>query len=99
MATEGRQLRLTPLAEADLEEIWHYTLSHWSLEQADRYHRDLVATMDALARGQKTGHVCTVREGYFKYTVASHVVFYRLTEHTLDVIRVLHQRMDVGRHL
>jgi toxin ParE1/3/4 len=99
MATEGRQLRLTPLAEADLEEIWRYTFSHWSVEQAERYHRDLVATMEALASGQKTGLVCTVRDGYFKYAVGSHMVFYRLTERSLDVLRILHQRMDVGRQL
>lgn len=34
-----------------------------------------------------------------RYLVGSHVVFYRETTHTLDVIRVLHQRMDVDRHL
>lgn len=99
MAARGLQLRLTPLAEADLEDIWRYTFEHWSLEQANRYHRDLVATMEALARGDKTGRVCTVREGYWQYGVGSHIVFYRETETTLDVSRVLHQRMDVGRHL
>ncbi|MGZ7177587.1 type II toxin-antitoxin system RelE/ParE family toxin, partial [Burkholderia gladioli] len=33
------------------------------------------------------------------YLVGFHVVFYRETTTTLDVIRVLHQRMDVDRHL
>lgn len=99
MAASGRKLRLTPLAEDDLEDIWRYTVSHWSLEQANRYHRDLVATMEALARGDKAGRICTVREGYLQYAAGSHIVFYRETEHTLDVTRVLHQRMDVDRHL
>nr|WP_244101537.1 hypothetical protein [Burkholderia ambifaria] len=31
--------------------------------------------------------------------VGSHVVFYRETAESLDVIRVLHQRMDVDRPL
>ncbi|WP_270956536.1 type II toxin-antitoxin system RelE/ParE family toxin [Burkholderia pseudomallei] len=99
MGARSRQLRLTPLAESDLEDIWHYTFTHWSLEQANRYHRDLVTTMEALARGDKMGRACTVRDGYLRYAVGSHVVFYRETDHTLDVIRVLHQRMDVERHL
>lgn len=99
MAARGLQLRLTPLAESDLEDIWLYTFEHWSIEQANRYHRDLVATMEALARGEKTGRVCTVREGYLQYAAGSHIVFYRETETTLDVTRVLHQRMDVDRHL
>ncbi|WP_018441892.1 type II toxin-antitoxin system RelE/ParE family toxin [Trinickia symbiotica] len=99
MAAKGLQLRLTPLAESDLEDIWRYTFEHWSIEQANRYHRDLVATMNALARGEKTGRVCIVREGYLQYAVGSHIVFYRETETTLDVSRVLHQRMDIDRHL
>ena len=37
----GKLYQLTPLAEADLEEIWLYTFRNWSVEQADSYHRDL----------------------------------------------------------
>ena len=99
MAAKGLQLRLTPLAESDLEDIWRYTFEHWSIEQANRYHRDLVATMNALACGEKTGRVGIVRDGYLQYAVGSHIVFYRETETTLDVGRVLHQRMDIDRHL
>ncbi|RQS75562.1 type II toxin-antitoxin system RelE/ParE family toxin [Burkholderia sp. Bp8963] len=99
MAVKARQLRLTPLAESDLEEIWRYTFTNWSLEQADQYHRDLIETMEAFARGDKSGRVCTVRDGYFRYAVGSHVVFYREAAYDLDVIRILHQRMDVERHL
>jgi len=99
MATKSWQLQLAPRAESDLQEIWEYTFEHWSIGQADRYLRDLIETMQALARGRKSGQVCTVREGYLRYSVGSHVVFYRQTPTTLNVVRVLHQRMDVGRHL
>ena len=99
MPDESRQYRLSPLAEADLEDIWLYTFKHWSLEQADRYHHDLIDAIEALARGVKTGRRTDVREGYFKYPVGQHFVFFRLSETTLDVIRILHQRMDIERHL
>ncbi|WP_241299934.1 type II toxin-antitoxin system RelE/ParE family toxin [Burkholderia stabilis] len=99
MAVKGKQLRLTPLAELDLEDIWRYTAEHWSFAQADHYHRDLIGTMEALARGKKAGRTCIVRDGYFRYAVGSHVVFYRETDDAIDVIRVLHQRMDIERHL
>ncbi|MFP6559929.1 type II toxin-antitoxin system RelE/ParE family toxin [Paraburkholderia sp. B3] len=99
MGARGRQLQLTPLAVADLEDIWRYTFTQWSSGQANRYHRDLVATMEALAHGDKIGRACAVRDGYWRYAVGSHVVFYRETDRTLDVIRILHQRMDVERHL
>ncbi|PLC49884.1 plasmid stabilization protein ParE [Pollutimonas subterranea] len=99
MSAKKREIRLRPLAEADLEKIWLYTFEHWSLEQADKYVSDLVTTMERLACEDKTGRVCSVRDGYFQYAVGSHIVFYRVTPLTLDVTRVLHQRMDIERHL
>ncbi|MBN9221139.1 MAG: type II toxin-antitoxin system RelE/ParE family toxin [Mesorhizobium sp.] len=99
MSGESRECRFSPMAEADLEEIWLYTYRQWSLEQADRYQRDLIDTVEDLARGVKAGRRVDVRAGYFKYPVGQHFVFFRLSEKALDVIRVLHQRMDVERHL
>lgn len=43
MSAEARPYRLSPLAQADLEDIWLYTLKTSSLEQADSYHADIVA--------------------------------------------------------
>jgi len=88
MTARARQLQVTPLAESDLEDIWRYTFAHWSLEQADRYHRDLVATMEALTRGENTGSACQVRDGYFQYAVGAHLIFWREADATLDVIRI-----------
>ncbi|MCR4377561.1 MAG: type II toxin-antitoxin system RelE/ParE family toxin [Rhodospirillales bacterium] len=91
--------RLSPRAESDLEEIWLYTFKNWSLKQADRYHNAIVEAFEDLAAGDKTGRPVDIREGYFKHAVGAHLVFYRFDEAGLVVIRVLHQRMDVGRHL
>ncbi len=45
------------------------------IEQANQYHHDLVATLEALARGAKTGRVCPVREGYLQYAVGCTLCF------------------------
>ncbi|MGX1742375.1 type II toxin-antitoxin system RelE/ParE family toxin [Bosea sp. NPDC055353] len=91
--------RLSPLAVADLERIWSWTARRWSTEQAESYHAGLVAAFDGLSRGRKEGRAVDVRGGYFKYAVGSHLIFYRLSAIGVDVIRILHQRMDVERHL
>lgn len=96
---EGRSYRLYPLAQADLEDIWSHTASRWSLEQAESYHAAIIAAFEGLARGRKLGRPADVRDGYFKYAVGSHIVFYRPSETGIDVVRILHQRMDVARHL
>ena len=94
-----RGYRLSPLAEADLEEIWLYTFRTWSVEQADSCHGSIVAAFEGLAAGRKKGRPVDIREGYFKYVVGSHLVFYRLGGAGVEVIRILHQKMDVSRHL
>lgn len=99
MPSERRSYRLSPLAVADLENIWLYTFERWSLEQADRYHHDMIDAIEALTSGLKVGRSADVREGYFKYAVGQHFVFFRQSESRLDVIRILHRRMDVERHL
>jgi toxin ParE1/3/4 len=91
--------RLSPLAEADLEEIWLYTLEHWSLVQADTYHQSLVTAFKDLASGKKQGRPADVLPDVMKYLCNSHVVYFLDYPNHLDVIRVLHQRQDAERHL
>ena len=91
--------RLAPLAEADLEAIWLYTVQAWSVDQADIYLGELFSAFDGLAKGHKLGRPVNVRAGYIKYLVGAHVVYFRLSACGIDVIRILHQSMDVERHL
>lgn len=91
--------RFTPLARSDLEEIWRYTVGQWSADQADRYHKAIVSAATELASGTKVGRPVEVRAGYLKYRVGSHFIFYRRTDAGIDVIRILHQRMDTDQHI
>lgn len=95
-----RTVRLSPLAEGDLEDIWLYTFQHWSAAQADKYHNAIVAVFADLERGKK-GRPSDIRDGYFKLPAGSHIIYYRddPAARTVDVIRILHQRMDAQRHL
>jgi toxin ParE1/3/4 len=40
-----------------------------------------------------------LRPGYYKYPSGSHVLFYRLITDGIDVVRILHERMDYDSHL
>ena len=100
MADKARTYRLSPQAENDLDDIWGYTVRTWSFEQAESYHADIIAAIDALAKGDRRGRdVGDLRAGYYKYPVGRHFLFYRLAEDRLDVIRILHQQMDVDARL
>ena len=92
---------LSPRAREDLSEIWDFTAHHWGMDQADRYIRQIVSVCDGLGSGRLQGRSAeAVRAGYRKYAVGSHIIFYRLRDaDKAEVIRILHQRMDVERHL
>jgi toxin ParE1/3/4 len=91
---------LLPGAQADLDEIWDYTADLWGIEQANRYARELRSGAEFIARDPRRGRSChDIRPGYYRYSVGSHVLFYRVTTTGIEIVRVLHQRMDFRRHL
>ena len=87
-------------AKADVDGIWNYTVERWGERQAEIYLRLIGAAVASIAADPKVGRPCDdIRPGYRKYLVGSHVVFYRTTGKAVLVVRILHQRMDVERHL
>jgi toxin ParE1/3/4 len=94
------EYRLSPAAERDLEAIWIYTAQHWSVEQAHRYTDFLTAAFAELAQSPKMAPACDhIRPGYRRRSVEQHVIYFRITNYGIAVIRILHERMDVSRHL
>jgi toxin ParE1/3/4 len=86
----------------DLEKIWLYTLETWSLEQADRYYNLLMDEIEYLTVNPKSGKDYShVRKGYFRSRVKSHFIFYKINmkEKELEIIRILHQKMDIESRL
>jgi toxin ParE1/3/4 len=96
-----RGFLLSPAARADLDEIWDYTAARWSLDQAERYIREIISACQALADERAQGRaIPDIRAGYYKLAIQSHVLFYRITDTgIIDIIRILHQRMDIGGRL
>ena len=94
------QVILSPKAKSDLSEIWDYTLAEWGVDQAEKYVRDLWEAMQQQACDFSTSiDISDVRSGYRKVISGSHVIFFKLTGDGIDVVRILHQRMDFERHL
>lgn len=92
--------RLTRLSETDLEDILGYTLKSWGNKQAERYLGDLQACLQELAERPGLGRRCdTIRPGLMRIEHGRHVVFYRIKESGIRVIRILHQNMLPDRLL
>lgn len=94
------EYRLAPAAERDLEAIWTYTVQHWGVAQANHYIDFLTTAFDALSQSPKTAPACDhIRLGYRRQRVERHLIYFRITNYGIAVIRVLHESMDAPRHL
>jgi toxin ParE1/3/4 len=93
--------RISVKAAEDLENIWLYTFENWSLEQADRYVNLIFDEIEYLSSNPKSGKDYShIRDSYRCSTVKSHLVFYRQNTHSdIEIIRILHQRMDIEGRL
>lgn len=91
---------LSRKAAADLEAIWDYTARRWNEDQAERYLRLLQNGIQTLAADPLLGGSCEeLRAGYRKLLVGTHVMFYRIDRDRIEIVRILHARMDFARHL
>ena len=91
---------LTPAAKADLREIWLYTLENWGEAQADRYLFQLEECCERLVEHPELGRPRDeLRRGYRSLLEGSHLIIYRYHLDRIEIIRVLHRRMDPERHL
>lgn len=94
--------KLSVKASEDIENIWLYTFENWSLEQADRYVNLIFDEIEYLSDNPNSGKDFShIRKNYRGAKVKSHLIFYRLIDNQdgIEVIRVLHQRMDIGDRL
>lgn len=84
-----------------MRSIGQYTQTTWGREQRNLY----LAKLDSafrrlLAKEPQRGRACDdIRAGYRKYHVGRHLIFYRQSQAGLEIVRILHDRMDVEAYL
>jgi toxin ParE1/3/4 len=94
------EYRLSPAAERDLEGIWKYTRRKWGLVQAERYTDLLTAAFQVLAEVPKSAPACDhIRPGYRRRNVERHMIYFRITNYGITIIRILHERTNAPHHL
>lgn len=90
----ARLVAFSVAAEADIDAIAAYTKKRWGADQADAYLTKLEEAFDSLAKVPAAGRNCDfLWPEMRRFEVESHVIFYRVEESHIQVIRVLHRRM------
>lgn len=91
---------LTNAAVDDMMEIGRYTQAQWGRDQRNTYLDRLDAAFNDLNEMPGLGQPCDhYRAGYRQHLVGRHWIFYRrLSEDDIEIVRILHERMDAPRH-
>jgi len=88
--------QLTRIADNDLTEIWHDTCEQWGARQADKYLIELETCFTELSRHPELGRSRPeIRQGYRSIPKNKHLIFYRQHHGRIEIIRILHQRMEI----
>jgi toxin ParE1/3/4 len=97
MSARRSEVVLTPAARRDLRDILLDTIERWGLEQ-DAYGDELTRAFTALSFHPRiSASRDDIAPGLRAYRVQQHTVWYRVTEDTVRVIRILHEGIDPKR--
>ena len=92
--------RLSAKSLEDLKSIGLFTLKYWGREQQKIYLSKLDENFHILADQPHLGIARDdIRQGYRVYHVGRHLLFYRQKSTGIEIIRILHDRMDVETRL
>ncbi len=96
MSAPEFRLELSEPARADFRDLLSFTLQTWGESQFIEYKNKINSALNAIADNPNIGRK---RHGLMVYTTGRHLIFYRMEQTTLYILRILHERMDAVRHL
>ena len=91
---------LSPAAKASLRQIKSWSESKFGAQVTSEYLGNWRQKMRDLAEQPASGTPRPeMKSGYFSSFVGSHTIYYRVADSGIEVIDVLHQRMEPKLHL
>lgn len=97
MARIDQNVTRSPEADQDLVSIWLYGATEWSPHRADNHLLSIEVALDRLKPNPELGRTRNeLINGMRSILVDPHVVFYRRVDGNIEVVRVLHQQVDVA---
>jgi len=91
---------LSRQAKSDVLNITRYTIDQFGLNQARSYHSAMTECFKVLSENSSLGKsIDHIRKGYRRYDHKSHIIFYKVEEQGIYIVRVLHKSVDLPQHL
>jgi toxin ParE1/3/4 len=98
MALGHYSYELSQEADNDLQDIYDYTEDKFGTDQAIAYLLGLEELFELLCTQPHTGRMRNeIRKGLRSSSYISHIVFYRVVEKSIRILRVLHASRDIPK--
>ncbi|WP_339926238.1 type II toxin-antitoxin system RelE/ParE family toxin [uncultured Cyclobacterium sp.] len=94
------KFQLSRLASNDLENIWEYTYTNWSLRQADNYVKQIMNQINNICINPELGRqIISIKPNHRMIKINSHFIVYKVDGEVLKIDRIVHERMDIPNRI
>ena len=90
---------LSTNAQESLYDIKSYSKEHFGEQQTKIYIENIYKRMRKVAKNPKIGKKRDdILDGYYSIIAGSHIIYYTIKDTHIDIVDVLHQRMEPLRY-
>lgn len=91
-------LRITRVADQDLDDIYTEGFTTWGETQADRYYEGLLERLERICENPKMyPAVNDIRQGYRRSVYKKHSIYYVIDDNTVEIRAVVKYQDIAGR--
>ena len=90
---------LSEIADKDLEDIFDYTFDEFGFDQAEKYLLEIEEIFQNLIINPQIGKKRDeIKQGLYSFPKDNHIIFYRILDNHIRIVRVLHGRRDIPKY-
>jgi len=92
--------KLSRKAEKDFADVYRYTFHEFGELQADKYTDSLETTFQLISDNPQIGRSADeISKGLRRHEHREHIIFYRIRQSEIFIVRLLHESMDITKYL
>ena len=90
---------LSEIADKDLEDIFDYTFDEFGFNQAEKYLLEIEEIFQNLIINPQIGKKRDeIKQGLYSFPKDNHIIFYRILDNHIRIVRVLHGSRDISKY-
>ena len=90
---------LSEIADKDLEDIFDYTFDEFGFDQAEKYLLEIEEIFQNLNANPQIGKKRDeIKQDLYSFPKDNHIIFYRILDNHIRIVRVLHGSQDIPKY-